>query len=1337
MRLYGQLGRLLFGLFFFGLLSNAAWASSGCSALSGYFDSLDFGFHGTSSASGFDAGDTITVSWSSGNQGSDYSITSGGATVFGPTSGTGSYTVPSATTGPIAIAVTNTGNFRIDWSCSPGNAPTAPTASAKSVTTPYNTAAAIDLSGSITGVDITAVTIGTAPTHGTVSVSGETVTYTPSSTFYGGTDTFTYTATNAGGTSAPAPVTVTVGSPTAPTASAKSAMTSYDTVVNIDLSGSITGVGITAVTIGTAPTHGTVSVSGKTVTYTPLSTFYGGTDTFTYTATNLAGTSAPATVTVTVGAPAAPTASAKSATTPYDTAAVIDLSGSITGVDIKAVTIGTAPTHGTVSVSGETVTYTPSSTFYGGTDTFTYTATNPGGTSAPATVTVTVGAPTAPTAAAKSVTTAYDTAAAIDLSGSITGVDITAVTIGTVPVHGTVSVSGKTVTYTPSSSFYGGTDTFTYTATNAGGTSAPATVTVTVGAPAAPTASAKSATTAYDTAAVIDLSGSITGVDITAVTIGTAPTHGTVSVSGKTVTYTPSSTFYGGTDTFTYTATNLGGTSAPATVTVTVGSPTAPTAAAKSATTAYDTPAAIDLSGSITGVGITAVTIGTAPTHGTVSVSGKTVTYTPSSSFFGGTDTFTYTASNPGGTSVPATVVVTVGAPTAPTVVAKAVNAPYNTAAAIDLSGSITGVDITAVTIGTAPTHGTVSVSGEKVTYTPSASFFGGPDTFTYTATNPGGTSAPATVTVTVLPRPPLAFMPADGALPDATAGDGYTQAITASNGTAPYSYAITAGALPAGMTLNPSTGTISGTGTVVTDASFSVTATDGLGFTGTAAYTLRVSPPAITAPSLDSAVVAGITTTVDLTSGATGGPFTGANLLSLSPPSAGTAEIVLGDTADADGAVVASMIASGRYKLRFTPSATFSGTATATYTLSNAYATSAPATVTFSVSPLPDPTRDADIAGLANAQTEATKRFAQMEIDNFNSHLEQLHGGGCLTNSWGINLSDNREGTQRQRAADAGYADKPAGLSPGGSSLQGDNGEADSASNGANDACSPFSSGSLAFWSAGSVNFGTTDFTDSKDDFDFTTVGISAGMDYRFNEKFVAGIGFGIGTDQSFIGDNGTKSKGLAYSAAVYGSYHPTAGVFIDGVAGYGWLDFDSRRHDAATGDLFDGSRGGQQVFGSVTAGYETTVGGFFVSPYLRISTSHSSLDAFSEDSDALSAIRYGEQDIDTVTGLIGLRLGYKIPTEWGSVMPKLRVEYGHDFADGSNLALSYANIAGSPSYSLTTAETARDYATIKFGTDIQVGTGWTFGADYGFSVDGHDGIGPQQFLLQLTGAF
>jgi hypothetical protein len=53
----------------------------------------------------------------------------------------------------------------------------------------------------------------------------------------------------------------------------------------------------------------------------------------------------------------------------------------------------------------------------------------------------------------------------------------------------------------------------------------------------------------------------------------------------------------------------------------------------------------------------------------------------------------------------------------------------------------------TSLTVASGPAHGTTSVSGDVVTYTPTGGYFGA-DSFTYTATGPGGTSSAATVTL-------------------------------------------------------------------------------------------------------------------------------------------------------------------------------------------------------------------------------------------------------------------------------------------------------------------------------------------------------------------------------------------------------------------------------------------------------------------------------------------------------------------------------------------------------------------------------------------------------------
>ena len=77
--------------------------------------------------------------------------------------------------------------------------------------------------------------------------------------------------------------------------------------------------------------------------------------------------------------------------------------------------------------------------------------------------------------------------------------------------------------------------------------------------------------------------------------------------------------------------------------------------------------------------------------------------------------------------------------------------------------------------------------------------------------------------------------------LPNGTAGVNYTQSITATGGTAPYTYSITSGSVPAGLTLQ-SDGTWSGLPTGAGTSNFTVTAVYGLGCSGSQAYTLTIN---------------------------------------------------------------------------------------------------------------------------------------------------------------------------------------------------------------------------------------------------------------------------------------------------------------------------------------------------------------------------------------------------------------------------------------------------------------------------------------------------------------
>jgi uncharacterized repeat protein (TIGR01451 family) len=106
-------------------------------------------------------------------------------------------------------------------------------------------------------------------------------------------------------------------------------------------------------------------------------------------------------------------------------------------------------------------------------------------------------------------------------------------------------------------------------------------------------------------------------------------------------------------------------------------------------------------------------------------------------------------------------------------------------------------------------------------------------------------------------------------ALAAATAGTAYSQALTASGGQAPYTFAVTGGALPPGMTLAPG-GILSGTPTGTGSFSFTVRATDPGGCTGTRDYTLLVCPVLAVSPASLAAATVGVAYSQAL--GASGG---------------------------------------------------------------------------------------------------------------------------------------------------------------------------------------------------------------------------------------------------------------------------------------------------------------------------------------------------------------------------------------------------------------------------------------------------------------------------------
>lgn len=153
--------------------------------------------------------------------------------------------------------------------------------------------------------------------------------------------------------------------------------------------------------------------------------------------------------------------------------------------------------------------------------------------------------------------------------------------------------------------------------------------------------------------------------------------------------------------------------------------------------------------------------------------------------------------------------------------------------------------------------------------------------TFAYAITITDANGNPGTITcsLTVTPAPPALTL----ACPSSTGriGVAYSSSLVAGGGTGSYTFALTGGSLPVGLTLNTSTGLISGTPTSGTTFSFTTRVTDNSGnsavlpVSSTCGITLTTSSPTTTCVSISATQGQAITPVTLVGQQGAGAPYT------------------------------------------------------------------------------------------------------------------------------------------------------------------------------------------------------------------------------------------------------------------------------------------------------------------------------------------------------------------------------------------------------------------------------------------------------------------------------
>lgn len=1106
-----------------------------------------------------------------------------------PATGTASYTIaidtPTITLAPVTLPDgTVRSAYSQSFTASGGTAPYAFAVSSGALPAGMSLAADGTLSGTPTGAgDFTFAVTATDSSTG----SGP----------YSGTGNYTLTIADV--------------APTANDVSATVAYGSDPTPVALDISGSAA----TSVAVASAPTHGVASASGLSISYQPEAG-YAGTDSFTYIARNAAGDSAPATVSITVGAPTLALTPAAGTLAPgYGASYSQVFSASGGAAPYTYALSGTLPAGLVFDTASGTLSGTASET---GSFAITVTATDSStGAAAPFSVAANYDVEVASATIAITPATLADGTAgsaynqALAASGGVAPYTFELAT-GTLPAGLQLGTDG-TLSGTPTAS---GTFAITLQATDAHGQAGSGSYSLQI---AAANLTLSPATvedgvvgTAYRQS--FSAGGGVAPYHYE-IAGGVLPAGLELDASTGELAGTPTTA---GSHDFQLRATdNSSGTAATVVTGYTLVIAEAPPVAVDdAASTLAGQAVTIAVTDNDSGV-IDAIAVDTAPGHGSVSVDGLAAVYTPAAGFFG-SDSFRYIASGPGGSSAAATVTIEVAPLPVPVAKPQSLTTLAGETVQFEAATDATGGPFTGVAIVEAPAEGEVVVDGTRIGYTPLATADGMVE-IRYTLANAYGASEPVTATITVNPRPIAATH----------------QANTLSGG--------------------------------------------------------KVS--------------------VELTDNARGGPFTGAELLSVSPAEAGDASITATGEGDSAG-----------YRLDFSAAADYAGTATVRYTLSNAYATSAAATVSIEVEARPDPTRDAEVTGLLRAQVASVRRLARGQLGNFQQRMEQLHGGREATAGFdnGLSVAINRQCDEREWQIVGSTCPRP---------LHDERAPViEPVTTIRTDAPVP----EFGIWTAGAMSFGDYDARRGASGFEFETQGISFGVDRHFSPTLALGAGLGYGRDVSDVGDNGSRSEADAWSAAVYASYHPGEHVYLDALLGRQWLSLQLRRHVTANGAQVQGERDGHQWLASLTGGYQWQRDQLGMTTYARVDVARAQLDGYVEQGDPVQALAFEAQDVDSTTTSLGWRMDYRREFDWGSFTPQFRVEYQHDLDADSVATMRYADLLDGPFYRTDVDGFDRNRFVLGLGagwfTDRQLGLRLEYR-----SVLGDSGVDDQSLLLQV----
>lgn len=231
-----------------------------------------------------------------------------------------------------------------------------------------------------------------------------------------------------------------------------------------------------------------------------------------------------------------------------------------------------------------------------------------------------------------------------------------------------------------------------------------------------------------------------------------------------------------------------------------------------------------------------------------------------------------------------------------------------------------------------------------------------------------------------------------------------------------------------------------------------------------------------------------------------------------------------------------------------------------------------------------------------------------------------------------------------------------------------------------------------------GSGEFTRVGSTSNAAGFSLDSGGVTAGVDYRFTDKFAAGISLGYANTTADL-SNGGKVDVDGGRVGAYATYYDR-GLHLDAAVSGGLNSYKTRRatpnNTSATA-----SPDGSEVNVLFGAGYDWKFNGLTIGPVASFQYTNVQLDGFTETGGfaPLSVIKRNEESMRTA---IGMHATFDVKMGRAILRPEVRAAWQHEFGDTSySLTSTFATLGGS-AFKVAGPETGRDSLLVGAGLSL-----------------------------------